>query len=70
MQKKLLHVIQAYKENFVTVNEQERYKWEAIAWYKNHWDIESPHFAEMIASAFSKAYNLLAAGKIAGHGRG
>ena len=53
MQKKLLHVIQAYKENFVTVNEQERYKWEAIAWYKDHWDIESPHFAEMITSAFS-----------------
>ena len=62
MQKKLLHVIQAYKENFATVNEQERYKWEAIAWYKDHWDIESPHFAEMIASAFSKAYNLLASG--------
>lgn len=56
-------VISHYKRNFETINKQERYKWEAIGWYKQHWNIEAENFAEMLANAFSKASNLLASGR-------
>lgn len=60
--KKIRFVIAHYKANFATVNEQERYKWEALYWYKQHWDIEASDFAKMLATAFSKTSNLLASG--------
>ncbi len=60
---KIRLVISHYKRNFETVNKQERYKWEAIGWYKQHWNIEADNFAEMLANAFSKASNLLASGR-------
>lgn len=53
-------VIDHYKEHFDAVNQGERYKWEAIGWYKKHWKIDAPNFAEMLKTAFSKASNLLA----------
>lgn len=59
MLKKIRFVITHYKANFATVNAQERYKWEAIHWYKQHWNIDAPDFAKMLATAFSKASNLL-----------
>ena len=59
---KLKFIIEKYKENFDTVNKQERYKWEAVAWYKQHWDIEADDFGKMVIVAFEKAYNLLASG--------
>ncbi len=60
--KKIRFIIAHYKANFVTVNKQERYKWEALKWYKDHWDIEAPNFAQMLINAFSKTGNLLASG--------
>lgn len=62
LQEKIRLVIDHYKANFATVDEQERYKWEAIGWYKKHWDIDASNFAEMVSTAFSKAGNLLASG--------
>ena len=59
---KIHFIIAHYKANFPTVNKQERYKWEAIHWYKQHWDIDAPDFAKMLATAFSKAANLLSSG--------
>ena len=59
---KLKFIIGKYKENFDTVNKQERYKWEAVAWYKQHWDIEADDFGKMVTVAFEKADNLLASG--------
>ena len=53
-------VIDHYKEHFDAVDQGERYKWEAIAWYKKHWKIDSPNFAQMLEEAFGKAKNLLA----------
>lgn len=53
-------VINHYKEHFDAVDQGERYKWEAIAWYKKHWEIDSPNFAQMLEEAFGKAKNLLA----------
>lgn len=59
---KIGYIISEYKKNFDEINKGERYKWEAIGWYKRHWNIEAPDFASMITAAFSKAGNLLASG--------
>lgn len=56
-------VLTDYKADFERINEQERYKWEAVGWYKTHWNIHADDFAQMAAEAFSKAGNLLTAGK-------
>jgi hypothetical protein len=58
----LKFIIGKYKENFVTVDKQERYKWQAVAWYKQHWDLDATDFAQMVTVAFEKADNLLASG--------
>lgn len=55
------NLIQSYKKDFEKINMEERYKWEAVKWYKDHWDIDSLNFAEMVKTAFSKAFNLLTA---------
>ena len=45
-------VIAAYKADFERVDDQERYKWEAVAHYKQHWNIEAEDFAGMVQEAF------------------
>lgn len=45
-------VIAAYKADFERVDDDERYKWEALAHYKLYWDIEAEDFASMIQEAF------------------
>lgn len=45
-------VIDAYKFDFQRVDDEERYKWEAVAHYKAHWDIETEDFSGMIQEAF------------------
>ncbi len=55
-------VITHYKQHFEEVDQGERYKWEAIGWYKKHWDIDASDFAAMLEVAFSKTGNLLASG--------
>lgn len=54
-------IIAAYKADFTRIDKDEIYKWQAIKWYKEHWNINAPDFAAMFASAFSKAGNLLTA---------
>lgn len=60
--KRLRFIIDHYKANFDTVNKQELYKWEALKWYKDHWNIEAEDFAQMLIIAFSKTANLLSSG--------
>lgn len=55
-------VIKHYKEHFASVDKEERYKWEALGWYKKHWKIDAEDFAGMLANAFSKTSNLLSSG--------
>ncbi len=55
-------VICHYKQHFTEADQGERYKWEAIGWYKKHWDIDASDFAAMLEVAFSKTANLLASG--------
>ena len=54
-------VILLYKQDFKRIDSEERYKWEAIGWYKAHWNIDAPDFARMFSVSFNKAANLLAA---------
>lgn len=59
---KMLQLIVAYKKDFERINKGERYKWEALKWYKDHWDVDALDFAEMAKTAFAKASNLLTSG--------
>ena len=38
---------------------EERYKWEAVQWFQDHWDINAPDFAEMLSRSLEKTDNLL-----------
>ena len=59
---KIRFVISRYKQEFALVNKQERFKWEAIGWYKKHWDINAQDFGAMLKTAFQKASVLLSSG--------
>ena len=59
MKEKLHFIIENYKEDFKQFNKEEKFKWEAIAWYKKHWDIDAEDFADMLSISFSKTYSLL-----------
>lgn len=58
---KIQEIINKYKGDFERVNQEERYKWEAVGHYKRNWNIDADNFAEMYAEAFKEAGNLLAA---------
>ena len=61
MKEKIRRIIDTYKADFERVNQEERYKWEAVGCYRRNWDIEAENFAQMYAEAFKEASNLLAA---------
>ena len=61
MKEKIRRIIDAYKADFARVNQEERYKWEAVGCYQRNWDIEAENFSHMYAEAFKEASNLLAA---------
>ena len=53
-------VLTKYKQNFVsTWWGNEKYKWEAIKWFQDNWDIDATDFAEMLNRSLGKTYNLL-----------
>ena len=58
---KLKQIIEAYKAGFADHFEEERYKWEAVKWFQDNWDIKAPVFGEMFdrATAQDKTQNLL-----------
>ena len=53
-------VLEAYKKEFVSKNwNNEKYKWEAVKWFQENWDIEDADFAEMLDRSLKKTFNLL-----------
>lgn len=56
---RIKEIISAYKADFARINEEERYKWEAVRHYKAHWDIDAKDFGTMFSEAFKLADNLL-----------
>lgn len=51
-----------YKRDFVSKQwPREKWKWEAVKWFQDHWDMEAEDFAEMLEASLSKTSILLAA---------
>ena len=58
---RLKDVLVDYKQNFVAKQwGDEKYKWEAVKWFKDNWDVNAPDFAEMLNRSLDKTFNLLA----------
>lgn len=58
---RLKDVLVAYKQNFVAKQwGDEKYKWEAVKWFQDNWDVNAPDFAEMLNRSLDKTFNLLA----------
>lgn len=50
-----------YKDNFLTNWwNYEKYKWEAVKYFQENWNVSSDNFAEMLEKSLSKTKNLLA----------
>lgn len=58
---KLAAVIAGYKDYFPKKWPNEKYKWEAIKNFQDHWDIQSPDFSKMLDQSMNKTFNLLSA---------
>ncbi len=48
-----------YKDSFIENFKKEKYKWQAVKFFLDNWDINSPDFAQTVKVAFSKHINLL-----------
>ena len=60
-QKKYESALAGFKQDFVGRQwPNEKYKWEAVKWFQDHWDVNAPDFAGMLSEALKKTYNLLA----------
>lgn len=59
---KLRPILAGYKTYFPGHWEDEKYKWEAIKHFQDHWNIEAEDFGEMFKLATDKTFNLLASG--------
>lgn len=58
---RLRDVLVQYKQNFVSKQwGEEKYKWEAVKWFQDNWDVNATDFAEMLNRSLDKTYNLLA----------
>ena len=58
---KFADVLVAYKQNFVSKQwGDEKYKWEAVKWFQDNWDVNAADFAEMLNRSLDKTLNLLA----------
>lgn len=59
-QSRLKDALAKYKQNFVSqIWGEEKYKWEAVKWFQDNWNVTAPDFAEMLNRALDKTYNLL-----------
>jgi 5-methylcytosine-specific restriction protein B len=60
---KLYPILEGYKKYFPTYWEgAEKYKWEAVKHFQDHWNIDAEDFGEMFKQATDKTFNLLASG--------
>ncbi len=58
---KLRDVLAQYKQNFVSMQwGNEKYKWEAVKWFQDNWDVNDQNFPEMLNRSLEKTFNLLA----------
>ena len=58
---RLKEALVQYKKDFVPTHwKNEKYKWEAVKYFQDNWDINAADFAGMLERSLSKTYNLLA----------
>ena len=58
---RLNEILVLYKQNFVTQRwGDEKYKWEAVKWFQDNWDVNATDFPEMLNRSLEKTFNLLA----------
>lgn len=58
---RLKEVLVQYKKNFLPKHwNNEKYKWEAVKYFQDNWDVNAKDFADMLSRSLSKTYNLLA----------
>ena len=58
---RLKDALAKYKQNFVSqIWDEEKYKWVAVKWFQDNWDVNAPDFSEMLNRALDKTFNLLA----------
>ena len=58
---RLKNVLAQYKQSFVSTQwGNEKYKWEAVKWFQDNWDVNAADFAEMLNRSLDKTFNLLA----------
>lgn len=54
-------ILVRYKKDFVAFTwKGEKYKWEAVKCFQDHWDVAAENFAEMLKQSLANTYNLLA----------
>lgn len=56
---KLRRAIEDYKKDFGERFKDEKYKWEAVKYFQDNWDIDAENFSAMLKNALSKTENLL-----------
>ena len=47
-EEKLEKLITAYATDLPKYWDEEKYKWEAVQYFQDHWDIDAPDFAAML----------------------
>ena len=58
---RLKDVLAQYKQSFVSTQwGNEKYKWEAVKWFQDNWDVNASDFLEMLSKSLDKTFNLLA----------
>lgn len=58
---RLKEVLAQYKQSFVSAQwGNEKYKWEAVKWFQDNWDVNAQNFPEMLNRSLDKTFNLLA----------
>lgn len=62
-QKTIKTYIQAYKDHFEYISQQELYKWKAVKQFQDHWNIDAVDFSEMLRESLKKVTNLMDAGR-------
>lgn len=64
---KLVPVLEGYKKYFplhFNGKDNEKYKWEAVKHFQDHWNIDADNFGEMFKQATEKTNNLLTSGYV------
>ena len=54
---RLKDVLAQYKQDFVSTQwGNEKYKWEAVKWFQDNWDVNAQNFPEMLNRSLDKTF--------------